>query len=137
MHAGSVLSGINWLAVVVAAVSTFLLGGLWYGPLLGRSWMAASGMTEERARQGNMALVFGVSFLLQLLAAVVLAMFIGAESTAGGGFAAGAAVGGAWVAAAFGVVYLFEQRPLAHWAVNASYHIVSYSIMGLILGAWH
>jgi hypothetical protein len=40
------------------------------------------------------------------------------------------------VASGLGVVYLFEQRPLAHWAVNAGYHVVSYSIMGLILGAW-
>ena len=42
------LSNINWLAVLVAALSTFILGGLWYGPLFGRTWMRASGMTEER-----------------------------------------------------------------------------------------
>ncbi|HSR41197.1 MAG TPA: DUF1761 domain-containing protein, partial [Longimicrobiales bacterium] len=70
------LGAINWLAVVVAAVSTFILGGLWYGPLFGKTWMAASGMTEEKAKQGNMAMIFGVSFLLQLVAAAVLAMFI-------------------------------------------------------------
>lgn len=131
------LSAINWLAVLVAAASTFLLGGLWYGPFFGRPWMAASGMTEERARQGNMAKVFGVSFLLQLAAAAVLAMFVGPESDAMFGFLAGFSVGLFWVATAFGVVYLFEQRPFAHWAVNVGYHVVSYSIMGVIVGAWH
>jgi hypothetical protein len=136
MDSGQVLAGINWLAVFVSALSTFLLGGLWYGPLLGRVWMSASGMTEEKARQGNMARVFGVSFLLQLVAAVVLAMFIGAESNAMFGLFAGASVGVAWVATALGVIYLFEQRSLGHWAVNAGYHMVSYTIMGLILGAW-
>jgi hypothetical protein len=131
------LSAINWLAVLVAAASTFLLGGLWYGPLFGRPWMAASGMTEERARQGNMAKVFGVSFLLQLAAAAVLAMFVGPDSDAMFGLLAGLSVGLFWVSAAFGVVYLFEQRSFAHWAVNAGYHVVSYSIMGVIVGAWH
>jgi hypothetical protein len=131
------LSTINWLAVLVAAVSTFLLGGLWYGPLFGRAWMAASGVTEEQARQGNMAKVFGVSFALQLIAALVLAMFVGPESDATFGLLAGLSVGLCWVGTAFGVVYLFEQRPLGHWAVNAGYHIVSYTLMGVIVGAWH
>ena len=136
MDSGQVLAGINWLAVLVSAVSTFMLGGLWYGPLLGRTWMRESGMTEEKARQANMARVFGVSFLLQLIAAVVLAMFIGGESNAAFGLFAGASAGIAWVATGLGVIYLFEQRPLGHWLVNAGYHVVSYSIMGLILGAW-
>jgi hypothetical protein len=136
MDSSQALAGLNWLAVLVSAVSTFLLGGLWYGPLLGRAWMKASGVTEEQARQGNMVKVFGVSFVLQLMAAVVLAMFIGTESTAAFGLFAGASVGVAWVATGLGVIYLFEQRPLGHWAVNAGYHIVSYTIMGLILGAW-
>jgi hypothetical protein len=136
MDPAQVFAGINWLAVLVSAVSTFLLGGLWYGPLLGRAWMRASGITEEQAKQGNMGLVFGLSFVLQLVAAVVLAMFIGADANAMFGLFAGAAVGVAWVATGLGVIYLFEQRPLGHWAVNAGYHVVSYSLMGLILGAW-
>ena len=130
------ISTINWLAVIVAALSTFILGGLWYGPLFGRAWMRASGVTEAQANSGNKGLIFGLSFLLQLIAALVLQMFIGPDATFGFAIAAGAAVGIFWVATAFGVVYLFEQRPLSHWAVNAFYHIVSYTIMGAILGAW-
>ena len=136
MAPGQAFASINWLAVLVAAVSTFLLGGLWYGPLLGRAWMRASGMTEEQAKQGNMGMVFGVSFVLQLVAALVLAMFIGGDATAMFGLFAGASVGVAWVASALGVIYLFEQRPFGHWMVNAGYHVVSFTIMGLILGAW-
>jgi hypothetical protein len=128
---------LNWLAIIVAAVSTFILGGLWYGPLFGRVWMRASGVSEAQAAGGNKGLIFGVSLLLQLIAALVLDMFIGTQGTLAFGTAAGAAVGLFWVATAFGVVYLFEQRPLAHWAVNSFYHIVSYTIMGAILGAWN
>lgn len=129
---------INWIAVVVAAVSTFVLGGLWYGPLFGRAWMSASGMTEEKAAQGNMPRVFGVSFVLQLLAATVLAAFLGSEEVMpfGPAVAASASIGIAWVAPAFGVVYMFEQRSFKHFAVNAGYHIVSFIVMGLIIAAW-
>lgn len=129
---------INWIAVVVAAGSTFLLGGLWYGPLFGKAWMRASEMTEERAAQGNMPRIFGVSFLLQLVAATVLAAFLGPEDVMafGPAVAAAASIGIAWVAPAFGVVYLFEQRPFKHFAVNAGYHVVSFIVMGLIIAAW-
>ena len=135
MDASSAMAGVNWLAILAAAFLTFVLGGLWYGPLFGKPWMRASGITEERAREGNMPLIFGLSFVLQLLAAFSLAMFIG-DAGAGFGVFAGFMTGAFFVATAFGVVYLFEQRPFAHWAVNAGYHVVSFTMMGAILGAW-
>jgi hypothetical protein len=130
------MESINWLAVLVAAVSTFILGGLWYGPLFGRLWMRVTGITEAQANQANMAKVFGLSFVLEFIAAAVLAMFIGADATVALATFAGFAVGLFWVGAALGVLYLFEQRPFAHWAVNAGYHTVAFTVMGAILGAW-
>jgi len=129
---------INWLAVVVAAASTFALGGLWYGPVFGKLWMAASGVTPETAASANPAKIFGVSFLLQLVAATVLAAFLGTADVMPfwPAVAAAVSVGVAWVATAFGVVYLFEQRPFGHFAVNAGYHVVSFTVMGLIIAAW-
>lgn len=136
MQHASALASVNWLAVIAAAAATFVLGGLWYGPLAGKVWMRASGMTEERARQGNMALTFGLSFAMQLVAAAVLAMFIGPGANVRFGLMAGLAVGVCWVATSLGVIYLFEQRPVAHWAVNAGYMVLAFAIMGVILGAW-
>lgn len=126
---------VNWLAVVAAAVATFVLGGVWYSPVLFyRPWLRLNGVSEEAVR-GNSGLVFGASFVLELLAAAVLAMFV-----AGGSFAfvvgASFAVGAAWVAASFGVTYLFERRPLGLFAINAGYHIVAFTLMGVILAAW-
>lgn len=135
MDNASAFGAISWLAVVIAAVAMFVLGGLWYGPLFGRTWMRGSGMTEERAKQGSPARTFGVSFVLVLLAAIVLEMFLGPETTAAFGLSAGAAVGVFWVATLLGVVYLFEQRPLGHWLVNAGYAAVGFAMMGAILGA--
>lgn len=125
---------LNWLAVGAAAVSSFVIGGLWYGPVFGKEWMRATGITEEQAARASTGKIFGVSLLLQLVAAAVLAMFIGAEATVGFAVAAGASVGVFWIAPALGVVYLFEQRSFVHWAVNAGYHAVAFTVMGLILG---
>lgn len=124
------------VAVAVAALSSFVVGGVWYGPLFGKAWMRASGIDEEKAAQANMAKVMGLSFTLQLVAAAVLLMFIGPEAEPGFAVAAAAAVGAFWVAPALGVVYLFEQRPLAHWAVNAGYNVVAFTVMGVVLGFW-
>ena len=46
---------VNWIAVIAAAVSAFVLGGLWYGPLFGKKWMALVGLSEEQARSGSPA----------------------------------------------------------------------------------
>ena len=86
---------------------------------------------------GSPAAIFGTSLLLQLLAAFVLALFLGAEVDATFGASAGFMVGAAWVATAFGVVYLFERRPLALFFINGGYNVVAYTVMGTILGAWH
>jgi hypothetical protein len=42
------ISQINWLAVLLAFVSTMLIGFVWYMPaVLGKGWMAAIGKTQE------------------------------------------------------------------------------------------
>ena len=62
---------INWLAVVVAAVATFMLGGVWYGPLFGRVWRAAEGQAAPPpSKAKHPTFVYGLSFLLMLTAAL-------------------------------------------------------------------
>lgn len=134
MDNSSALSTINWLAVFLAAIVPFVSGFLWYGPLFGRTWMRLTGITEEQARGANMALTFGVAFVLQFVAAAVLAMFIGPDATLAFATMAAFSVGACWVATAYGVTYLFEQRPIALWATNAGYHVVTYTLMGVVLG---
>lgn len=137
MDASQALSHIHWIAVIVAAIVGFPLGALWYGPLFGRPWMAATGITQERARQANMGKIYGTTLLLNLVIATSLAMFIGPETNLLDGLFAGFMGGFTFVAAAFGVSYLFEFRPIKLWLINAGYQVVVFSVMGAILGAWH
>lgn len=129
---------INWLAVLVAAFSTFLVGGLWYSPILfGKVWMRANGFTEAQVSGFNKARAFGGSFILALVMSANLAVFLAApDTTLVWGMTAGALAGVGWVAAGLGIVALFENRPWSYILVNGGYHIVSFVLMGAILGGW-
>jgi hypothetical protein len=137
MDAAHTLSHLHWIAVIIAAIVGFPLGALWYGPLFGRPWMAATGITKERAQQANMTRVYATTLLLNLVIATSLAMFIGPEATLLDGLFAGFMAGFTFVAAAFGITYLFEFRPIKLWLINAGYQVVVFCVMGAILGAWH
>jgi len=126
---------VNWLAIIASAAATFLIGGLWYSPVLFyKPWVRLNGYTETTTPKAG-GRVFVLSFLAQLIAAANLAFFVAGEPF-GLVVAAAAAVGVGWVAMSFGVTYLFEQRPFALWMINAGYHVVSFLVMGLIIGAW-
>ena len=128
---------VHYPAVLAAAALGFVIGGLWYSPLaFARVWMQAAGIDEAQARQAPMGRVFGFSALAQLVIAFNLAAFIGPKADLGFGLMAGLAAGLGWVAMSLGVIYLFEQRPLKLWLVNAGYQVVTYTLMGALLGVW-
>lgn len=125
---------VNWLGVIAASVSAFVLGGIWYGPLFGKKWMALVGLTEEEAAKGNMALIFGGSFVLSFVAAFVFAMFLGPEPGVQFATSAGFAAGLFWVAATFGINYLFARKPLALWLIDGGYATLMFTLFGLLIG---
>ena len=129
---------VNYLAVALAALSAFLLGGLWYSPaLFANKWMALSGQSEEKLKSGNMAVVFGGAFVLAFVAAFILAMLLeGRVTEIQDAASAGFGIGLGLVATSLGVSYLFERRPLGLWLINSGYFVVQFTIMGAIIGAF-
>jgi hypothetical protein len=128
---------INYLAVLAAAVSAFLLGGLWYGPLFGNAWMQASGVTPETRQPGHGPKVFIIAFVWALLGAWFFAMFLGAAPALAFATAVGFGTGLIWIAGSFAINYQFEGKPLRLLLVNGGYHTVQYTLYGVILGLWH
>jgi len=129
---------INWLAVVAAAASAFLLGGLWYSPaLFQKAWQRGAGVTDDQMQKGHPGKVFGGSFVLSLIAAAMFAMFLGPKPELGFALGAGFSAGLCWVATSFGINYLFEQKTLTLFLVNGGYHTVQFTLYGLVLGLWH
>ncbi len=123
MDAATVATNINWLSVILAAASSFVVGGIWYGQVFGKAWMKAFRLTEEELARRNMLKVFGLSFLLTLVAAINLEMFIGADASVSFGAFAGFAAGLGWVATFLGILYLFKKQSLSGFFINAGYCI--------------
>jgi hypothetical protein len=130
------MTGLNLWAVVAAAASAFLLGGIWYGPLFKHVWCREAGVDPDKSN-GHPAMVFGGAFVLSLIAALVFALFLGPAPALPFALGAGFAAGLAWVAASFGINYLFAGRSLKLWLIDGGYHTLQFALYGLILGLWH
>lgn len=134
---------INNLAVLVAGLVMFLLGGLWYSPVLfARKWIALHGWTEEQmkadAAGANMPLMYTIALLTSLITAWIMAMFIAHMGHYG--WMIGAHVGAlAWLGFAAPTSYataMFSKTPKQLWAIDTLYNLVAFVICGAILGAW-
>lgn len=131
------LSTINYPAVLVASLSSFVIGFLWYAPFsFANIWLKEAGITEEKVKQSNMAKTFGLSFLLALVICFNLAAFLGPDAGLVWGMTAGALAGIGWVSASIGILYLFEGRSWKLFLINAGYQAVTYVVAGGIIGVW-
>ncbi|MEO9485071.1 MAG: DUF1761 domain-containing protein [Ekhidna sp.] len=131
-------ASINWLAVLVAAVSAFVVGGLWYGPIFGKAWMAEMGYSEDDLKDANMLKIYGTAFILEFIIALQLAFFLGhgnSDPSIGEGATYGLHIGLFFIAAAMGVNALFSRISLKLWFINAFYFVVLLVLMGVILTA--
>ncbi len=135
MEITTAFTNTNWISVILAALSTFLIGGIWYGPLFGKLWIREFGFSEDELAKRNIKKTFGFSFLLACFASLVLDMIIGSEANVTFGAWAGFFAGIGWVSTFLGILYLFENRSLKAFFINAGYCTVSLTLMGTILGA--
>lgn len=130
------MHGINLWAVLAAAVSAFLLGGIWYGPLFKHAWCREAGVDPDKPN-GHPARVFGIAFVAALLAAFAFAWFLGPKPGLTVALHDGLLAGLAIVAASFGINYAFAGRSLKLWLIDGGYHTLQFVLYGLILGLWH
>lgn len=142
---------INFLAVLVAAIVIFALGGLWYSPVLFmKKWIALQNRTEEQVRAeaaaANMPVLYISAFVTSLLIALVMAHLLGHFAAAVDpgvmhpSAAHGALFGGAcWLGFAAPTSYataIFSNKPKQLWLIDSTYNLVSFMLAGAILGAW-
>jgi len=138
-------SAINWLAVVTAAVAFFALGAIWYGPVFGKLWQKGAGLSDDDIKNSNMGKTFGAAFVFALLISVGMGLFFfgfpaepGCEAEMDGGMGAmyGLMTGIFFLFPSIGMNYTFAKKPISYILIDAGYHIVAYTIVGTILGAW-
>ena len=123
----------NLLAILAAAATGFLIGGLWYGPLFGKAWMAEHGFTEEQLRRSNMLKIYGLTFAFSVLSAVFLGhllAFFDTNTRSTLMISVGISLG--YIIPAIGTNYLFSRKSGRLFAIDAGYWIVFYAAMGLV-----
>jgi hypothetical protein len=128
---------INWPAVLVAGLSSFMIGGLWYNPkVFGTAWMVDSNLTQEEIKKGNPVKIFGFTALFSLIMAANLAAFLATPTTNTSWGAQAGFLAGIWTFCAIATHSLFELKGWRYIFVNGGYSVVALTLMGAILGAW-
>jgi len=101
------MANANILAILIAAASGFLVGGIWYGPLFGKAWQRAIGLSDDELKSAT-------DFYRTMMISTGIAL----------GF----------VAPAIGTNYLYGRKSGKLFAIDAGYWIIFYAAMGLVFG---
>lgn len=130
------MDNISIVGIIVAALAFFFLGGAWYTFLFGKQWRAEVGISEEEAAGASPnPMMFVWSILVSVVIAVTLAKLI-SESSVEYGLKVGLGVGAGVGAAILAQNYVYEQKSIRFWLINAGYTIIGLAVMGVIIGAF-
>ena len=141
----NIIVPINYLAVLVAAVASMVVGFLWYGPVFGKVWMKEMGMSKEKmdaAMKRSMGRSYALMFVGSLVMSYVLAhatIFAGAYFKITG--VSAGLMSGFWnwmgfVAPVTLGSVLWEGKSWKLWVLNNGYYLVTLLVMGTILSVW-
>ena len=133
---------VNLSAVLVAGIVPMVIGALWYGPIFGERWMALMETTEEELREGfNPLKTYGVSFVLALVTAYVIAQLVAELGPEGGG----SAMVGVHVALMALIAFVlpaahqsvtFEKRKAGLAWLNVAYNGVALLGQAVVIAVW-
>jgi hypothetical protein len=132
------LADLNWWAVFTGAAVYFILGALWYSPVLfANKWMALMEKSEDDFGEPN-PMLFVWSFILQFIGTLSLALFLEAMliQSALDGAIIGFGAGAGFVFSLAGTTGLFSDTKLQLHFINYGYHVIGLTIAGLIIGWW-
>jgi hypothetical protein len=137
-----VLGDLNWLAVIVAALAYFILGGIWYAPpVMGKAWMKASGIDMADTEEGPPPIVFVAPLFGYLFAAAATAMIAVSTGTdtVSEGIVLGLVIGIGYAATLTAVMATFESKkpqPMMWAVITAVYNIIGLLITSVIISVW-
>ena len=136
-------ANVNILAVLVAALLTFVLGAFWYSPVLfAKQWMAAQGYTPEKLQEMMKKRGATRAYVVSALCYVVMAYVVSllASYTNSTTLAQGLWLGFlSWLGfgATIGLTAnMFSEKPIAAWVIDAGYQLAYLLIMGAVLSVW-
>ncbi len=129
---------VNYLAVFVGGIISFLLGGIWYSKLFGKLWMSEIGKSEDELKKISRPINYFFSFILGLMTSYILAhiiIFLGINSVLEGIEVAILC----WIGFTGATSYsqnMFEGRTQKLWMINSGYYLVAYILNGILFTVW-
>lgn len=136
---------VNLLAILIAGAVNMVIGFLWYSPMLfGKSWIKLSKISMEDMKKGQreMQKLYGLSFLVSLLAAFVLLHFITYAGEYYNQFGISLGVTSAiwtWLGFIMPVQltdWIFQKKPFKLFLINTGYQLAAVLGMGIVLSMW-
>ncbi len=132
-------AGVNYLAIVAAAVASFLLGWLWYGVLFKNQWMAAQGKDPEECKDqempvAHMVITFVALVVMSLMLAGIMGHLGAAGYTVKNGIISGAAIWLGFVITTMIVNHGFGGAKAALTAIDGGHWLAVLVVQGAVLG---
>ncbi len=128
------MGNVNLLAVILAALSGFMVGGIWYGPLFGKVWQREAGLSQEQMDAANPIKIYGLAFAFSVLSAVMLGHLFARIGVTKPHvimmISTGIALG--FIIPAIGTNYLFGRKSGKLFAIDAGYWTAFYAAMGAV-----
>lgn len=140
------MAEINYLAVLVAAIATMVVGFLWFGPLFGKKWAEGQGWTaadRDKAKNMNMTGLYVQQFIASLIMAYVLAHIVWGMNMAldrDPDLMSGISTG-FWMWLGFIVPLkwgdmLWSGKKFKYASIEFGYWLVNLVVMGIIISLW-
>jgi hypothetical protein len=135
------LGSLNYLAIMTAAVVSFVFGGIWYN-VFSRQWMDAVGMPPERIKERGGVGLYVLAFVAQLVMAWMLAGILlhlargGLPPTLWNGIVAGAFIWLGFVITTMVVNYAFHGASHTLTLIDGGHWLGTLLLQGAVLGWW-
>jgi hypothetical protein len=132
------VTDINYLRILVAAVASFIIGGLWYSPVLfGNYWLKQKKFSPQKMKNMKKGAALGYfwGFIMAIITALVLDQFIqaiGVTTISRGILVAFWAWVGFYLTTLVGSM-IWEGNSKGLFFVNAGYWLVNLLVMGIVL----
>jgi hypothetical protein len=133
------LAQLNLVAVIVATVIYFILGSLWYSPVLfGKTWAGLQNLDTSNMNKSRLPIMLSVTLVLNLIITIAIGMLIykTGVDTFIGGIKLGLLCAVAFVCTTLGITFLFESRPFKLFLIDAGYHTTGILIASVIIALW-
>jgi hypothetical protein len=129
---------VNWFAVTAAIVSNFVIGGIWYSPVLFVNlWLGMSGVDKKVFDAGLRKALLG-----DLLGATAMALVLNqvirwsGATGVGSGLLVALLVWVGFIASVLLTQVTYEHRPFGFFAISSGFRFVTLQVMGAILLIW-